>query len=285
MNTGGQAGPIRGSYGCITDRDLIRVNGNPIVNNACNATSSQLLGFGPAGSLHWFAAYGSYCMDVVKAGTTPGTTIQFLACNGSVAQQYTFTADGKLMNPHSKLCVGVKNSITAPNTPLILGSCASTSKGLLWDPTPLASKRGELTSGLGASGQYCVTGPAYGAPLGTPITLRVCNLSIYNGQYPNTAALQVPTQVIAHIGTTLRASGGCVTQSRAVSGAPVWIAPCIGAPTQQWKLGPNNSVVNVYNHLCLDDPKSTKPTGTAALNLQSYTCNGTAAQSFTLPDK
>ncbi len=49
---------------------------------------------------------------------------------------------------------------------------------------------------------------------------------------------------------------------------------------QKWQAGTDGSLKNTNSGLCLDDPNSSTTEGT---RLQIYTCNGTAAQKWTLP--
>jgi F5/8 type C domain/Ricin-type beta-trefoil lectin domain len=45
------------------------------------------------------------CLDVVSAGTTSGTNVDWYPCNGTPAQNWTHQANGELVNPHSGLCL------------------------------------------------------------------------------------------------------------------------------------------------------------------------------------
>ena len=45
------------------------------------------------------------CLDVVSAGTTSGTDVDWYACNGTNAQNWTAQSNGELLNPNSGLCL------------------------------------------------------------------------------------------------------------------------------------------------------------------------------------
>ena len=45
------------------------------------------------------------CLDVVSAGTTSGTNVDWYPCNGTAAQNWTHQANGELVNPSSGLCL------------------------------------------------------------------------------------------------------------------------------------------------------------------------------------
>ncbi|WP_441249521.1 ricin-type beta-trefoil lectin domain protein [Kitasatospora sp. McL0602] len=93
----------------------------------------------------------------------------------------------------------------------------------------------------------------------------------------------------AAIDGTLRVFGKClapVGDQPAVS-TPIVLTTCADNPagdgaaaTQQWRPGPAHALVDVASGLCLDDPGSSTTQG---IQLQLYTCNGTAAQQWRLP--
>ena len=45
------------------------------------------------------------CLDVVSAGTTSGTNVDWYPCNGTAAQNWTHQSNGELVNPTSGLCL------------------------------------------------------------------------------------------------------------------------------------------------------------------------------------
>jgi hypothetical protein len=45
------------------------------------------------------------CLDVVSAGTTSGTDVDWYPCNGTAAQGWTRQSNGELVNPSSGLCL------------------------------------------------------------------------------------------------------------------------------------------------------------------------------------
>jgi hypothetical protein len=47
-------------------------------------------------------------LDVVGAGTAPGTNVWSYTCNGTVAQQWTYD-NGQIRYPHGGLCLDAGN--------------------------------------------------------------------------------------------------------------------------------------------------------------------------------
>ena len=52
------------------------------------------------------------CLDVVAAGKTSGTNVDWYPCNASAAQGWTAQANGELVNPNSGLCLTVPGGNT-----------------------------------------------------------------------------------------------------------------------------------------------------------------------------
>jgi hypothetical protein len=53
------------------------------------------------------------CLDVVSAGTTSGTDVDWYPCNGTAAQDWTAESNGELVNPNSGLCLTVPGGNTS----------------------------------------------------------------------------------------------------------------------------------------------------------------------------
>jgi hypothetical protein len=54
------------------------------------------------------------CLDVTGSGTANGTKVQLYDCNGSGAQQWTYTTNHSLRNPNSGRCLDDPNSVANP---------------------------------------------------------------------------------------------------------------------------------------------------------------------------
>jgi Ricin-type beta-trefoil lectin domain len=71
-----------------------------------------------------YALGGQRCLDVLGAGTTPGTKVDSATCNGTAAQQFYYD-EGQIVYAHAGLCLdaGSMNN----GTQLIVNTCNSTS--------------------------------------------------------------------------------------------------------------------------------------------------------------
>ena len=188
-----------------------------------------------------------------RRATTVGIALQLYTCNGTVAQQWTLNNGGEVTNPHSKLCLDVKGASSANNTPLILATCG-TAITQRWDASAMLPSRGLVSSGVGAVNQFCLTDAAGGLTAGTPFELVPCS---YTAAQPTVAG-----QTITHVGAMLQFAGGCMTAAATKIGAAVTLQPCMGHLLQLWDFGPNGRVYNAGAKMCLDDPHSTKVSGT-----------------------
>ncbi|MEZ0066427.1 hypothetical protein ABIA32_002437 [Streptacidiphilus sp. MAP12-20] len=96
-------GAITGIGGlCLANQNALNTEGNPIGVSACNGgNAGQLWSPYTDGTLR---VQGG-CLDVVSAGTTSGTNVDWYACNGTAAQNWTHQANGELVNPNSGLCL------------------------------------------------------------------------------------------------------------------------------------------------------------------------------------
>jgi hypothetical protein len=95
-------GRVTGINGlCLTNRNSLNTEGNPIGVSACNGASGQTWATYSDNTLR---VQGG-CLDVVAAGTTSGTNVDWYACNGTNAQVWQHQANGELVNPHSGLCL------------------------------------------------------------------------------------------------------------------------------------------------------------------------------------
>jgi hypothetical protein len=86
---------------CLANANGLNTEGNPIVVNGCGSGANQQWS---SYSDNTMRVQGG-CLDVVSAGTTSGTNVDWYPCNGTAAQTWTHQANGELVNPHSGLCL------------------------------------------------------------------------------------------------------------------------------------------------------------------------------------
>lgn len=93
---------------CLTNQNSLNTEGNPIRVSGCTGASGQTWA---AYSDNTMRVQGG-CLDVVAAGTSSGTKVDWYACNGTNAQVWQRQANGALVNPHSGLCLTVPGGST-----------------------------------------------------------------------------------------------------------------------------------------------------------------------------
>ena len=86
---------------CATNQNSLNTEGNPMFVSACNGSAGQTWSTYTDGTVR---VQGG-CLDVVSAGTTSGTNVDWYACNASNAQLWTHQANGEFVNPNSGLCL------------------------------------------------------------------------------------------------------------------------------------------------------------------------------------
>ena len=95
-------GPVTGINGlCLANQNSLNTAGNPIGVGGCNGSAGEQWSPYSDGTLR---AQGG-CLDVVSAGTSSGTNVDWYPCNGTAAQNWTRQANGELVNPSSGLCL------------------------------------------------------------------------------------------------------------------------------------------------------------------------------------
>ncbi|HEY0687860.1 MAG TPA: ricin-type beta-trefoil lectin domain protein, partial [Kribbella sp.] len=63
------------------------------------------------------------CLDVNAGSTADGAKTQLWTCNGSGAQQWTYTSGRDLVNPQANKCLDVTGNNSANATPLQIWTC------------------------------------------------------------------------------------------------------------------------------------------------------------------
>ncbi len=95
-------GAVKGIGGlCLANQNALNTEGNPIVVNTCTSGAGQQWSMYSDRTLR---VQGG-CLDVVSAGTTSGTNVDWYPRNGTPAQNWTHQANGELVNPSSGLCL------------------------------------------------------------------------------------------------------------------------------------------------------------------------------------
>src|SRR5579872_3802194 len=102
-------GEVSGNSGlCLANQNALNTEGNPMVLAKCDADPGEQWSPYTDGTMR---VQGG-CLDVVSAGTTSGTNVDWYACNASNAQNWTYESNGELVNPSSGLCLTVPGGNT-----------------------------------------------------------------------------------------------------------------------------------------------------------------------------
>jgi hypothetical protein len=86
---------------CLTNQNVLNTAGNPMVLANCDADSGQEWSTYTDNTVRVEGG----CLDVVSAGTTSGTNVDWYPCNATNAQGWTHQSNGELVNPNSGLCL------------------------------------------------------------------------------------------------------------------------------------------------------------------------------------
>jgi len=95
--------------------------------NNCDYSTDQQLHFvqtTPGSSDGTYSmAGGTKCLNIQNNGTTDGTRVILVACNGSAAQKWTRDSNDRLVNPGTGKCMQLENNATALGTYLVISTC------------------------------------------------------------------------------------------------------------------------------------------------------------------
>jgi len=95
----GQVTGINGQ--CLTNQNSLNTASNPLYVSGCNGAAGQQWSPYTDSTLRTQGG----CLDVVSAGTSSGTDVDWYPCNGTAAQNWTHESNGELVNPNSGLCL------------------------------------------------------------------------------------------------------------------------------------------------------------------------------------
>jgi hypothetical protein len=132
---------------CLTNQNALNTESNPMVLKSCDADAGQQWSPYSDGTVR---VQGG-CLDVVSAGTTSGTNVDWYPCNGTAAQNWTYQSNGELVNPSSGLCLTDPGGSTGSR--LDIETCTDSAQQQWKLPTG--------TSTGGGSGTMTVTASQY----------------------------------------------------------------------------------------------------------------------------
>jgi len=191
-------GQVTGDGGlCLANKGALDVSSNPIIASSCDGDAGQQWSPYTDSTLRTQGG----CLDVVSAGTTPGTDIDWYPCNGTNAQDWTHESNGELENPNSGLCLTDPGG--NPSGQLELETC-----------TDSATQVWNLPTGSGSTGNtVTVTNPgSQTATVGTAASLQVSASDSASGQTLTYSATGLPA------GLSINSSTGLISGTPASAG-------------------------------------------------------------------
>jgi hypothetical protein len=141
------SGQVTGDGGlCLTNQNSLNTEANPMIASGCDDASGQQWSAYSDGTLRTEGG----CLDVVGAGTSSGTDVDWYPCNGTPAQDWTHETDGELVNPNSGLCLTDPGGNPSPQ--LEIQTCSDS-----------AAQQWTVPSSTSSSGTLTVTASTYAA--------------------------------------------------------------------------------------------------------------------------
>jgi hypothetical protein len=190
-------GTVKGLGGlCLANQNSLNVASNPINVAACNGSAGQTWSPYTDGTLRTQGG----CLDVVSAGTTSGTNVDWYPCNATAAQNWTAQANGELVNPNSGLCLTVPGGNTGSR--LDIETCTGSAQQIWTLPT-----------GSGGGNTVTVTNPGnQTGTVGTAASLQVHATDSASGQTLTYSATGLPA------GLSANASSGLISGTPTAAG-------------------------------------------------------------------
>jgi hypothetical protein len=143
------SGQVTGIDGlCLGNQNSLDTEGNPMGAGTCDGGAGQQWSSYSDSTLRTQGG----CLDVVGAGTSSGTDVDWYPCNGTAAQGWTRESNGELVNPNSGLCLTDPGGNTSSR--LDIETCADTADQQWTVPA---------SSGGGGSGTQTITASTYAA--------------------------------------------------------------------------------------------------------------------------
>jgi hypothetical protein len=191
-------GPLKLANGlCAANQNSLNTEGNPMYVANCDGSAGQQWSPYSDGTVH---VQGG-CLDVVSAGTTSGTNVDWYPCNGSNAQNWTHQSNGELVNPNSGLCLTDPGGNSASR--LDIETCTDSAQQQWTTPS----------GGGGTTNTVTVTAPGnQSSTVGTATSLPVHATDSASGQALAYSATGLPA------GLSINASSGLISGTPTAAG-------------------------------------------------------------------
>jgi hypothetical protein len=190
-------GQVTGINGlCLANQNSLNTASNPIGVAGCNGSAGQQWSPYTDGTLRTQGG----CLDVVSAGTSSGTNVDWYPCNGTAAQNWTHQSNGELVNPASGLCLTDPGANTGAR--LDIETCTGSAQQL-WTPP----------GGGGTGNTVTVTGPGnQTSAAGTAASLQIRASDSAAGQTLTYSAAGLPA------GLSINSSSGLISGTPTTAG-------------------------------------------------------------------
>ncbi|MED7951997.1 ricin-type beta-trefoil lectin domain protein [Streptomyces sp. BE303] len=265
--------PTGGTALCLDVEGNRTANGTAILSYTCNEGGGQRWTKAADGTVRSLGK----CLRPANGGTDPGVALELWACDGTTGQKWQEGANGALVHTATGLCADVPWANANPGTPVTLWSCnqnvnqqwpatknAPTGPSYTATLTPQydtaggtvsrsATSAGSIASGIatGSATPLCLDDDHAWTADGTAILSFTCN-----GNTSQQWTLETDGRLKTG-GKCIRPVGGVAERGRQVE---LWT--CDGSAAQEWRSGPNDSLVNVASGQCLDVPHGNTTPGT-----------------------
>jgi len=234
-------------------------------NSSANGTAVDLWDCNGTGAQQWTFSNGTLqvngkCLDITGAGTANSTPVEIWDCNGGANQVWN-PENGALVNPASGRCLDDPGFSSTNGTQLAIYDCNG-GANQQW-AVPTVPSAGPVVLGLG---NKCLDDPGGSTANGAIAEIWDCNSG--------------GNQVWNVVNGTLQTNGRCldITGAGTANGTLVELWDCTGGANQVWN-AVNGTLVNPASGRCLDDPGFNTTNGT---QLDIWDCNGGANQHWTL---
>ena len=190
-------GQITGNGGlCVANQNSLNTEGNPLYASSCDGSAGQQWSPYSDGTVR---VQGG-CLDVVSAGTTSGTDVDWYPCNATNAQNWTAQANGELVNPNSGLCLTEPSGNSASR--LDIETC-----------TDAADQIWKMPTGGSTKNTVSVTSPGnQTSTVGTAASVQVAGSDSASGQTLSYSASGLPA------GLSINSSTGLISGTPTAAG-------------------------------------------------------------------
>jgi len=235
---------------CLANQNSLNTEGNPLFASNCDGSAGQ--SWSPYTD-NTVRVQGG-CLDVVAAGTTSGTNVDWYPCNGTNAQNWTHQANGELLNPNSGLCLTDPGGNSG--TRLDLEACTGSSQQTWTFPT-----------GSGGGNTVSVSNPGtQSGTVGSAASVQINASDSASGQTLTYSASGLPA------GLSINASTGLISGTPTAAGtSSVTVTAkdgtgATGSTSFSWTIGSGGGTCGTTN-LALNKPataSSSENAGTPA---------------------